>query len=256
MSKIYGLRGPNTNANWTNQPFELVAIPDPNASGSPSNPFNSTTTVATLNALAATGPKEIWVANPAVPRLESRLWRNAEGTGYGPPRGELICQEIGKSAPLFASIVGVNSLLRVYRGPIIPDYMFPDGIAIDLKGHFGVRNAAGSAGVRLGACISGVEPTDTGGNSYPLGLQNSTPTTSGVGNVNQITGRQTRDGATFWGGQWCATEMNLSGLASQASRDVKGSAVFASGSMRFYLMAVTTHANDFAMLNSYEAWAA
>ena len=99
---------------------------------------------------------KIAVVNPAVPDGWSTLkWT---GTGWVPPKGELIAAVWRGAAPVALVTPGVIGQVEIFGATgnlskIIPGYMIPAGLLMKIQGGISIRNAAGgapNAQVRLG----------------------------------------------------------------------------------------------------------
>ena len=201
--------------------------------GSDKNPYPGSTTPAELATLAATGPDEIWIANPAVPRGKSKLVVNAARTNYVPPKGEALASVWGTpEAPLRSISTGVLTFTELYGStgdlsPIIPDYMIPDGIVMEFVCLAGSKYVtSGLAGANIGACLSGAATVETGANKYPLAAFGYTPSTVPVGIAKPYSALIARDGAVIGHG---------TGSTAAVSQIVAGGAnqnPFTSGAMR------------------------
>lgn len=228
-----------------------------NPAGSIYSPFTSIADVLSAYSSASLGTT-VWMVNPCVPAGVSRLWKiSSTGTSsdWVPPSGELLMREIGKTAPLYDQVIGVQSFIKLYQSPNqLPSYMVADGVSLRLRVHACIANSTPVAGVSIMSIVASAEPGNVEPKTYPIGDRNFTPTIDGRGMGGVITGTQTRNGVNWWHGMWCATEANMGALATEALRINLGGV--AGGDMRFYLMAKTTHANDRAQLNSYDVTAA
>ena len=170
--------------------------------GSPANPFASTTTPAELATLAATGPDEIWIANPAVPRGKSKLVVNAARTLYAPPRGELIAGVYSAgAAPYFSGSPGVLTIAELWTGAIVPDYMIPDGLWMVSLGFITMSQASDPVGgAAFGMTLSSAPISDS---SMDATIQGASAVTPAVNGTQTSTVKSAvpfaRVGATFMG---------------------------------------------------------
>jgi hypothetical protein len=234
---------------------DIVPWDDSVGVGSPSSPYPTSTTPAELVTLAATGPEEIWVVNPCVPRGKSRLVVNAGRTKYVPPPRELLFRLRTGDTPISLT-PGVAAIVPVFESTeIIPAYMFSD--IFWLSANMYIKNAAGAAGCMLMVAVSGIDPTSVEASEYPLFTRNFTPTASGTGIRPEQVGYGEISGADILKGAWGIGDPNTGATVNSRGRMVpfgNNAGRFDAASMKVYAKAVTKHANDNIVLHWIDVW--
>lgn len=179
----------------------------------------------------------IQVDNPAVPGGRSILrWT---GTLWAPPAGEPIA--IANVAPTTVAVPvadvtpGVTTVVQVYQGPVIPNYMLPLGLRISTRAKFRITNpGTGVAGALLGCGISGSAPNMVNYNDFPNGVQ-VTPPTYQTGNNADVMKPSIRTSTLFG---------NSPASISTADSDNQYGLPFVSGSNRLYCTAKPSSVTD------------
>lgn len=216
--------------------------------GSAENPYPASTTTANLVALAATGPEEIWIANPAVPRGKSKLVVNAARTLYVPPRGELIAGVYSSGvSPYFSGSPGVLTLAELWTGEIVPDYMIPDGLWMMSLGFITMSQESFSvSGAAFGMTLSSVAISGTSMAETIQGAAGVAPSADGTQTavVKQVA-PFARVGATFMGAP------GTSGGSSGRGRAIQIGA-FSTNATRLRFSILATKTSDVGNIWNFE----
>lgn len=174
---------------------------------------------------------KIAVVNPAVPDGWSTLkWT---GTGWAPPRGELIASVWRGASPVALVTPGVTAVTQIYAGQPAPDYMIPNLTVMEITGYLTAQNASGVAGCLLSLNFCGSVPTAIEVYQSPLGASITPPSTVLGVNVG-VHGKIQRVGAELNSGSGDQVSGNLSNRAG----------IFASGLNRIYAMAKPSSPTD------------
>lgn len=188
----------------------------------------------------------IQVDNPAVPGGRSILrWTE---TLWAPPAGELIAAAVSSTpSPVALVTPGALTLTQIWASPVIPDYMIPNLLQMEIVGNYGVSNGSGVSGAILGIGLCGAVPVKGGADDYPLGLS-LTPSVIFVGITSGTHGRRhvSRRGSAFYhqnGGSGQASGIEY---ASTGPRNP--------GSNKLYAMAKASHVNDSFRLEHIEVY--
>jgi hypothetical protein len=207
--------------------------------GSAENPFPN---AAARDAAYPSGGRHVGeriaMANPAiVPRGWG--WLEWSGSIWFVPAGEPIAQQWGMdNAYLADQTPGALVLTKIFQSPIIPDAFLPIKQKYELAIFAMVINASGVVGCRMGACISGGDPTSplTSMDYNYTAATGFTPTSNGVGFLEQ--------NARYPGGRSSAGPLLHS--KGGTGRILRNGAVpnFVSENNRFYLMGQPSHIAD------------
>lgn len=195
------------------------------------------TTIPLPVASAANIGQQILVVNPAVPRGFSRL--ESTGTMWAPPSGELIVAAnvppVTAAQPVADVTPGVTTVVQVYQGPVIPDYMLPLGLRIVTRAKFRITNpGTGVAGAQVGCGISGSAPNMLNYNDFPNGIS-VTPPVYQLGNNTEVIKPSIRTSSKFG---------NCPSSVSSTDSDDQYGLPFVAGANRLYCTAKPSSMTD------------
>lgn len=182
---------------------------------------------ATLPALGAYIGQLIQVDNAAVPGGRSILRWN--GTIWAPPAGELIASAWRGSSPVALVTPGAVAVTKIWESEIIPDYMIPSMLAMEMFGMAAAYNASGVPGCVLGFSLNNAVPSGASVFGYFLSAS-VTPPPFGAGVNSSIRAKLQRNGAFVYNN---GDGSSFSGGHLQSST----TGAFSSNAMRLYLMA-------------------
>lgn len=191
----------------------------------------------------------IQVDNAAVPGGRSILRWN--GTIWAPPAGELIA-----STPAGLTTAGVTpavtDLTKIWESPVIPDYMLPIFLEMEISGNMGARNAggAGVAGCVLGCGIVGSVPTAIIAFSYPLSATVTPPTAFSNGIGSGQSGKR----MLIFRGASSFSHQDPNSTVGGVIKDSGSMGNFVSGANRLYAMAKPSSVTDTIRLDGIQVW--
>lgn len=190
---------------------------------------------------------KIAVVNPAVPDGWSTLkWT---GMGWAPPAGELIA---ATPPGLTTALVtpGVTTLTQIWASQVIPDYMTPPNLEMEISGNIGVKNSAGVAGCIVGCGICGGTPSGASAFNYPISASVTPASAFYNGAGSGVVGRRAlifRGAASF---QHPDPVSSTGGISKDSG--IMGGAV--SGENRLYAMAKPSSPSDQVRFDGAQVW--
>ena len=188
---------------------------------------------------------EAEVPNAAVPGGVSRLRRGA--AVWAPPAGELIAAAcpISPTGPIVLVSPGVTTLTKVWESPIIPDYMLPDLLDMEISSSIGALNSVSQVNtVVVGCCIAGQVPIGALKTDYP-GPADIVPSSTVHNGEYPVRYSFSRRGSFF----------NHPFLPStRTSYDYSSAGAFISGANRLYAMVKPGHVSDQIRFDSSYVW--
>ena len=188
---------------------------------------------------------EAVVPNAAVPGGLSRLRRCV--AAWAPPAGELIAAAcpISPIGPIVLVSPGVTTLTKIWESPIIPDYMLPDLIDMEISSSIGALNSVSQVNTAVfGCCIAGEIPVGAVATDYP-GPAAIVPASTVHNGECPVRYSFSRRGSFF---------KHPFLPSTRTSYDYSSAGAFISGSNRLYTMVKPGHVSDQIRFDSSYVW--